>query len=102
MTFSKKLNKSNKTYMDTFLVCFTLFLVPVIAILAWKKYYKKMKRSTTRAKWIRGHNYTKVNNTEQEGCEDVVIMSDSEEYEADDIQFYGEERRRLLMQEQQA
>ena len=97
-----KSKSAHSNFMNALVVFFTAIIVPVVVLLAYKKYYKRLVRSKRpKAKWRRHHNYEKV--IDQEGCENDADKLDLIENEVSDsedevhVTFYGEERRRLLI-----
>ncbi len=107
------------TFQGRFLVFVTFFIPLFAAFISYRKIICKKLRlrffnananASTRAKWKRGsgHNYTKVNNDDNNlmqdtGCDsttDILVdNSDSEdELEVTHV-IFGEERRRLLHQQ---
>lgn len=99
--------ESGYKVMDRFLLFATLLSLFTGAFMAYKKYYKRMKRmkKPSRAKWRRAnHDYTKVNEHEI-GCDynmdskEPGIAFDDEDDSEEDVHIFGEERRRLLLNE---
>ena len=71
----------HNTIINGFVIFFTVIILPVACIMAYKKYYKRFLRQiqtnlnghsrNTRAKWRRHQTYEKVNSDElSNGCED--------------------------------
>ena len=88
--------------LDVFLIFSTMVLIPMVCLLAYKK-YRRRSRKPRGVKWKRGH-YEKVPTIQ--GCDEVddddridMILGDNDS-EDDEVNvtthFYGEERRRLL------
>ena len=106
------------TYINGFVIFITVIILPVVCIMAYKKYFKRLLRQiqtnlsghhtrNTRAKWRRHQTYEKVNNHEPDfGCDDIaydgnnveISLSDEDsETETENLNYsFGEERRRLL------
>ena len=93
--------------LDVFLIFSTMVLIPLVCLMAYKKYSRRRKKP--RVKWMRGSraHYEKVPTIQ--GCEEeeddrIDILGDnSDEIDSEDednevtvTHFYGEERRRLL------
>ena len=90
--------------LDVFLIFSTMVLIPLVCLLAYKK-YRRRNRKPRGVKWRRGH-YEKVPTIQ--GCDEVeehedrmMMIGDNDSEDDDDeeevtVTFYGEERRRLL------
>ena len=102
-------------YINGFVIFITVIILPVVCIMAYKKYFKRLLRQiqtnlsghhkrNTRAKWRRHQTYEKVNDHEPEfGCDDIgnniefVISDEDSETETENLSYiFGEERQRLL------
>ena len=117
----------HNTIINGFVIFFTVIILPVACIMAYKKYYKRFLRQiqtnlnghsrNTRAKWRRHQTYEKVNSDElsNNGCEDSNIefshhgnntnmdfinnqdSDGSESEETEDMTYIFGEERRRLL-----